>query len=550
MQTYQLLQVADSNITNQLIAYQIASQGDRTGIPEALNATISSLLTTSDSTPPDSARWINALLFSSLVLSLAAALFGIMAKQWIREYMKWNTPLASPRDNVLVRHIRFEHWGKWNVEAFVWSIPSLLELAMVLFLAGIIVLLWTLDSFIAIAITTLVSVFLTVVSVLTVLPIFIRHCPFKSPTAWAFVRLSNIAQYFYLKCIAWFYDMWARFVRRRASGLLARRLIHFPRNQTWRTIDNPHNEIESGPTLLQTIKLVYSGNLTAEQPLSYVVRDFDLIANRHSKDHIKEAPALLYALDWLTTASQDEHITRCVDQCINELCPQPENTLLGTSDALETLVADEPIPASWDNIKQQDLYYLSLKFAAKTPFLDSTFSATRLQTLLGLTIPKGALRQSAFCRIGSRFTLGVYDPESYQSIFQYSKVGFYTLAAGLSEATSSISWIQESAQVCKVYIMTATLTQMLYNSSGTWRYDGAFAVDWTLDGLRAILQESDTATKRQVYRHAPGLCSLVFWLASRYNNLTVSPTGEIGEWAKSISLVIINELLIIILIQS
>lgn len=57
------------------------------------------LANSSSSAPPlpsldfvaDSAtRWINTLWFLSLVFSLASALFGIMVKQWIREYMQWN----------------------------------------------------------------------------------------------------------------------------------------------------------------------------------------------------------------------------------------------------------------------------------------------------------------------------------------------------------------------------------------------------------------------------------------------------------------------------
>ena len=40
------------------------------------------------------ARW-----FISLILSLAAALFSILARQWIREYLKWRSPLSEPRKN-------------------------------------------------------------------------------------------------------------------------------------------------------------------------------------------------------------------------------------------------------------------------------------------------------------------------------------------------------------------------------------------------------------------------------------------------------------------
>ena len=100
-------------------------------MPPALNSTVSNLVDSATFSPPTSARWINGLFFYSLVLSLAAALFGILAKQWIREYLKWNAAIGDPRENVLVRQIRFEAWRDWNVEGVLWSIPFLLELAMI-----------------------------------------------------------------------------------------------------------------------------------------------------------------------------------------------------------------------------------------------------------------------------------------------------------------------------------------------------------------------------------------------------------------------------------
>ena len=114
-----------------------------------------------DFTADVTARWINILWFLSLIFSLAAALFGILVKQWIREYMQWNSALASPRQNVLVRQIRFEAWNKWNVPATIAAVPALLEIALVLFVCGLVVLLWTLDAVVSIVITTAVAVFLS-----------------------------------------------------------------------------------------------------------------------------------------------------------------------------------------------------------------------------------------------------------------------------------------------------------------------------------------------------------------------------------------------------
>ena len=172
-------------------------------MPPALNVTVFDLVESSSFSPTTAARWINVLFFFSLVLSLAAALFGILAKQWIREYLKWNRAIGDPRENVLVRQIRFEAWNDWNVEGFLWSIPLLLEFAMIFFLVGVVILLWTLDSIVAIAVTALVAAFLACVCALTVLPIFAKRCPYKSPTAWVLLRIIWVTRNGILTFMDW-----------------------------------------------------------------------------------------------------------------------------------------------------------------------------------------------------------------------------------------------------------------------------------------------------------------------------------------------------------
>lgn len=139
-----------------------------------------------------SARWINSLFFVSLILSLAAALFGILIKQWLRHYMTWNSPLSPPRENVLVRQFRLEAWELWDVTIVVSMALALLEIAMTLFLVGIIILLWTLDSIVAICVTVASSVFLLAQAVVTVLPIVFRRCPYRTPAAWTLVLIFTL----------------------------------------------------------------------------------------------------------------------------------------------------------------------------------------------------------------------------------------------------------------------------------------------------------------------------------------------------------------------
>lgn len=130
---------------------------------------------------------INLLWFFSLVLTLAAALFGMIVKQWLREYLAWQT--EGPQDAIWHRQIRHKAFMKWKVTIIVALLPGLLEVALVLFMVGIIVLLWTLHLVLAIIITTLSSVLLVMAFATIIIPTFMPHCPYRSPAGWACVVL-------------------------------------------------------------------------------------------------------------------------------------------------------------------------------------------------------------------------------------------------------------------------------------------------------------------------------------------------------------------------
>ncbi|THG96000.1 hypothetical protein EW026_g5747 [Hermanssonia centrifuga] len=167
------------------------------------------------------ARWMNCLWFLSLILSLSSALFDILAKQWIREYLQWRKVAAAPRENVLLRQLRIEAWEGWKVSAGIATIPALPELAVVLFLGGLVVLVWTLDTVVAIVITTAVSVVITVLCTVIVLPAVYRRCPYKSPTGWACVIVFD-ALALVVSWIRWRFQWLAE-------------CIHILRNANWLT---------------------------------------------------------------------------------------------------------------------------------------------------------------------------------------------------------------------------------------------------------------------------------------------------------------------------
>ena len=169
-----LLQPDNSQLTVQLLALIALQNGAPADSESFLSATAEALPTTVAFRASINTLIVNALWSISLVLSLAAALLGILAKQWIREYLKWDSALAAPRENVMVRQIRFEAWEEWRVEAIIWSIPVFLEIAMVLFLAGIAALLWTLDDVVAEIVSGVISSVVLVLRIGFVLVLVVR----------------------------------------------------------------------------------------------------------------------------------------------------------------------------------------------------------------------------------------------------------------------------------------------------------------------------------------------------------------------------------------
>ena len=190
-----LLQQDISRASFDVLTQMSAQLSSLTVAPQFINSTTPAFNATESQSfqPAVSSRWINSLWFLSLILTLTSAVLGILAKQWIREYLRWNSATAQSRENVLVRQIRFEAWDKWHTSALISAVPVLLELAIILFVCGLTVFVWTLDIVVAIVATISVALLLLLITILTLLPTIFKRCPYRSPTAWAFIYLWNQA---------------------------------------------------------------------------------------------------------------------------------------------------------------------------------------------------------------------------------------------------------------------------------------------------------------------------------------------------------------------
>ncbi|KAF9063427.1 hypothetical protein BDP27DRAFT_238751 [Rhodocollybia butyracea] len=150
---------------------------------------------------PASVR-INAFWFLSLTISLATVLLGILCKQWLREYQK--DASVSHHLALELRQMRLESLQRWGVPGILNVLPLLLQLALVLFFAGLLDLLWSLHPVVAGLISAVIGLTMFIVVMTSILPACyivmvgqrqrsldteIFPCPYKSPQSWLFYKL-------------------------------------------------------------------------------------------------------------------------------------------------------------------------------------------------------------------------------------------------------------------------------------------------------------------------------------------------------------------------
>ncbi|KAH9910355.1 uncharacterized protein BXZ73DRAFT_18521, partial [Epithele typhae] len=134
--------------------------------------------------------WVNALWFTSLTFSLSSGTIGIMVKQWLKEY---NTGLYGFSAPITRRRIyRLENLNKAYIPFIISLVPLLLIVAVILFFAGLLVLLFHSDVHVFAATATLVGMLLLFVIVTTIIPSMHPSMCYFSPQSRAFHSLWSV----------------------------------------------------------------------------------------------------------------------------------------------------------------------------------------------------------------------------------------------------------------------------------------------------------------------------------------------------------------------
>ena len=182
--SYPLLQPASSDQTAAILL-QISAQLASFSInPAFVNSTQPSFSTVPHMAPSQPARyliWLNSLWFTSLVLSLSSATVGIMVKQWLKEY---NSQLFGTSQRVAWRRqYRLNNLRRWHVPTIIKAIPVLLLMALVLFLIGLVILLFHLQRTVASIVAVPTATLLFFLAFTTLAPTFSETCCYEAPQA-------------------------------------------------------------------------------------------------------------------------------------------------------------------------------------------------------------------------------------------------------------------------------------------------------------------------------------------------------------------------------
>jgi len=122
------------------------------------------------------------LWLMALVCSLGAAMIGIVVSQWLQRH---GDPTANAsRLSIRIWYFRDQGFIEWKVQGIIDTLPLLLQISVVLFLVGLVQLLFTMNVVVAAVVTALVAVLLSFSVGTALIPAFAPKCPYKSPQAW------------------------------------------------------------------------------------------------------------------------------------------------------------------------------------------------------------------------------------------------------------------------------------------------------------------------------------------------------------------------------
>jgi len=268
-QTYQSLQQTPQVevVTAALLAELVAIQRAAANGSSVNDVPLSPALTMSPFTPSSSDVWVNALWFTSLMLSLWTAFLGVFAKQWLYQYMA--TTSGSPRARALVRQARNLGLHEWYVPMFISILPVVLHISLALFFGGLVILLRSILPSLACFIASVVGTVYVAYFISNVLPVFYPRCPYRTGLTPMLYQLYSSFPSIILKIteppheysmdhISW--QIWQRWSRWNCIQRIAVKLTWPAKLTSWREVENAASTDTNGFLEAKSIYWLYSSS--------------------------------------------------------------------------------------------------------------------------------------------------------------------------------------------------------------------------------------------------------------------------------------------------
>ncbi|KAK0215557.1 hypothetical protein IW262DRAFT_1400904 [Armillaria fumosa] len=285
-QTSQSLQVDNSAVTASLLLELINVQRAAGNGSLVNDVPHSGLTPFSDFHPTASDSWVNGLWFVSLSLSLSTALFAVLTKQWIHQYM--SVPSGTPRDKCRVRHFRYMGLERWSVDLIIGMLPVLMSLSLGIFLGGLVLFLIPLRVPIASAVGSIAFTSFAAYCITNFLPIMYLSCPYRTP----------LVQYMF--------PIYAYAIR-LCHWIISRCFRRGPPEKAEAEKPTGHTEETSRVVLGQPVR--------------------SLRAAEHAAVALSADDTDLYALSWLFEISSDPSVRNVVVQSLSALPLRSVNSL-------------------------------------------------------------------------------------------------------------------------------------------------------------------------------------------------------------------------------
>lgn len=132
---------------------------------------------------------VNTLWTISLSLTLLSAFMAITTQQWIRRVSRPRQ--MAVRDAVRLRQFHHDGLADWQVPTIISLLPVVVQLSVILFLAGLLLFMQTVNTTVFVALLIVITGIVGPFIIASACPLVWSQCPYKSPllpTLWTIIR--------------------------------------------------------------------------------------------------------------------------------------------------------------------------------------------------------------------------------------------------------------------------------------------------------------------------------------------------------------------------